>query len=98
MYKDKYRALLDTVNITSISILTPAIILTVAGSLIGAFCSNVAIAQLGTLIGRGATISCLLVLLVLPAYLYTFDRLLLKKQQTKEYLQNGIVGKEATQS
>ena len=98
MYKDKYHALLDTVNITSISILTPAIILTVAGSLIGAFCSNVAIAQLGTLIGRGATVSCLLVLLVLPAYLYTFDRFLLKKQQTKEYLQIGIAGKEATQS
>jgi len=32
MQKDKYSALLDTVNITSISILTPAIILTVAGT------------------------------------------------------------------
>ena len=94
MYKDKYHALLDTVNITSISILTPAIILTVAGSLIGAFCSNVAIAQLGALIGRGATISCLLVLLVLPAYLYTFDRFLLKKQHTKEYLQLDAAGRD----
>ncbi|MBO5430025.1 MAG: MMPL family transporter, partial [Peptococcaceae bacterium] len=93
MQKDKYSALLDTVNITSISILTPAIILTVAGCLIGLFCSNVAIAQLGTLIGRGATISCLLVLLVLPAYLYTFDSLLLKKQRTVEYLQVNTLGK-----
>ncbi|MBP3626299.1 MAG: hypothetical protein J6J05_10830, partial [Peptococcaceae bacterium] len=80
-------------NITSISILTPAIILTVAGCLIGSFCSNVAIAQLGTLIGRGATISCLLVLLVLPAYLYTFDSFLLKKQRTVEYLQVNTIGK-----
>lgn len=77
--KEKRQALLDTVNITSVSIMTPAIILAVAGALIGAFCSNVAIAQLGTLIGRGAVISCALVLLVLPACLYTFDRVLIKK-------------------
>ena len=86
MQKPRRVALLDTVNITSVSILTPAVILTVAGLLIGFFCTNTAIAQLGILLGRGAILSCMMVLLVLPAWLYTCDRFLVKRKQTVEYL------------
>ena len=94
--KERQAALLDTVEITSISIMTPAVILAAAGFLIGGFCSNVAIAQLGILIGRGAVLSCLLVLLVLPAYLYTFDRFLVKNKNRSEAAcaQQPITGKE----
>ncbi len=81
--KERAQALVDTVGITSVSIMTPAAILAVAGFMIGFSCTNASIAQLGILLGRGALISCLLVLLVLPACLYSFDRLMVKKK--KEY-------------
>lgn len=86
--KERYEALIDTVNITSISILTPAVILAVAGFLIGFFCTNTAIAQLGILLGRGAVLSCTMVLLVLPAYLYTFDRFLVKNRKQDKHKNN----------
>lgn len=79
--KERAQALVDTVGITSVSIMTPAAILAVAGFMIGFSCTNASIAQLGILLGRGALISCLLVLLVLPACLYSFDRLMVKKKK-----------------
>ncbi len=78
--KPREQAITDTVGITSVSIMTPAAILSVAGFLIGSFCTNGAIAELGVLLGRGALISCLLVLLVLPACLYDLDRFFIKPQ------------------
>lgn len=79
--KERAQALVDTVGITSVSIMTPAAILAVAGFMIGFSCTNASIAQLGMLLGRGALISCLLVLLVLPACLYSFDPLIVKKKK-----------------
>lgn len=79
--KERAQALVDRVGITSVSIMTPAAILAVAGFMIGFSCTNASIAQLGMLLGRGALISCLLVLLVLPACLYSFDPLIVKKKK-----------------
>ncbi len=77
--KPKRKALVDTVGVTGVSIMTPAAILAVAGFMIGFSCTNGSISQLGILLGRGAIISCLLVLLVLPACLYSGDKFFVKK-------------------
>ena len=82
--KKRAQALVDTVGITSVSIMTPAAILAVAGFMIGFSCTNASIAQLGILLGRGALISCSLVLLVLPACLYSFDKLMVKRKDIRE--------------
>lgn len=56
------------------SILTSALVLTVSGFLIQ-FTSDVqTVSAMGELIGRGAILSALVVLFVLPAMLYVFDR------------------------
>lgn len=78
---DKKSAVIFTVGRTGISIITPAIILTVAGFLIGMFCTNGTISQLGILLGRGALMSCVMVLIVLPCMLYQFDGLITRKKR-----------------
>ena len=82
--KPKRKALVDTVGVTGVSIMTPAAILAVAGFMIGFSCTNGSISQLGILLGRGAIISCLLVLLVLPACLYSGDKFFVKKGAVRE--------------
>lgn len=95
LQKNRKQALVDTVGITSVSIMTPAAILAVAGFMIGFSCTNGSIAQLGMLLGRGAMISCILVLLVLPACLYTFDRVLVKKKKNENAQKEGELHAEA---
>ncbi len=73
--KESVRA---TVGITAPSILTPALILAVAGFALGSFSSNGIISQLGIILGRGALISAAMVLLFLPALLALFDPLIKK--------------------
>ena len=57
------------------TILTSGIILTVAGFIIGKQCSIYYISSIGLLVSRGAFVSVLLVLTLLPALLLVFDRL-----------------------
>lgn len=81
-YKKK-EALLKTLESTLVSILTSASILTLSGFLLGFISTNKVLSQLGILIGRGALFSTFIVLLVLPAMLYTADRFLLKRKSKK---------------
>ncbi|MDO5424038.1 MAG: MMPL family transporter [Eubacteriales bacterium] len=74
----KKEAAYETVRNCTISIFTSAIILTLAGTVLGIISSNGILSQLGILIGRGATISFIMVIFVLPALLILFDGIIEK--------------------
>lgn len=69
----KKEALRVTIQSTTVSIMTSASIMTIAGSLLGRISTNAVLSQLGFLIGRGALISMTLVIFVLPAILSVCD-------------------------
>lgn len=66
---------------SAISILTSGGILTVVGYLLNFTSSIQAISQVGRLVGRGALLSMLLVLSLLPALLAAFDKPIRRQQQ-----------------
>ena len=66
---------------SAISILTSGGILTVVGYLLYFTSSIQAISQVGRLVGRGALLSMLLVLSLLPALLAAFDKAIRRQQQ-----------------
>ena len=69
----KKEALRLTIQSTTVSIMTSASIMTIAGCLLGRISTNAVLSQLGVLIGRGALISMTLVIFVLPAILSVCD-------------------------
>jgi predicted RND superfamily exporter protein len=75
---EKNKAVIKTIKDTIISILTSASILTFSGVLLGTFSSNGVISQLGFLVGRGATISTILVLFFLPCLFVLMDKIIIK--------------------
>ena len=72
-------ALQEAVNKALPTVLTSGIILTVAGFTVGVQCSVYYISSIGLLIARGAVMSVLLVLTLLPALLALFDRRIMRK-------------------
>ena len=66
------------IQVSVLSLFTSAVILTVAGFALGICSTNLVLNQLGTLVGRGAIISLLLVLTVLPALLVLLDKVIEK--------------------
>ena len=62
-----------TLRTCTISILTSAAVLTLAGVILGKVSTNGVLSQLGILIGRGAALSFVLVIFVLPTLLILFD-------------------------
>ena len=62
------------------TVLTSGIILVTAGFIIGVQCSIYYISSIGLLISRGAAMSVLLVLTLLPALLALFDRRIIRKE------------------
>ena len=68
----------ESIRACVLSLFTSAIILTIAGFVLGAVSTNLVLSQLGTLVGRGAVISFILVLFTLPALLMIFDRVIEK--------------------
>lgn len=75
---NKKEATQATISTTTVSILTSASILATAGMILGEISTNSIIAQLGILVGRGAILSLILVLFVLPALLMLLDKLIAK--------------------
>ncbi len=82
---EKKEAAKETIRVCTLSIFTSASILTIAGVVLGEISTNLVLSQLGTLIGRGAVISFLLVLIVLPALLMIFDRMIEKTTYHTEF-------------
>ena len=84
--KNRHESARATIQICVLSLFTSAIILTIVGNVLGLISTNLVLRQLGTLIGRGAVISFLLVLIVLPALLIIFDKLIEKNNEGCSFL------------
>lgn len=70
---EKRDAVIQTVAAVTASILTSGTLLTVVGFLLGYISSHGVLSQLGIFLGRGALLSMVVVLFVLPGLLYLFD-------------------------
>ena len=74
----KREAVAQTVGQTFGTLLIPALILTSAGTILSVVSSLEVVAQLGTMLGRGAVLSFVMVNLFLPGLLMTFDPIIEK--------------------
>ena len=84
--RSRREAAKESIRVCTLSLLTSAGILTIAGLALGKISTNLVLSQLGTLVGRGAVISFILVLTVLPALLMLLDRVIEKTtMHTKFY-------------
>lgn len=72
---DKRTAVIETLNQCFATIITSGSIMVLAGFTIGTMASDSVICSLGSTLGRGALISIILVMLVLPQLLYACDGL-----------------------
>ena len=89
LFSDRYRearvthskkdAIVETISAVMVSVLTSGSVLTVVGFLLGKMSSNGLLAQLGMFLGDGAICSLVIVLFVLPGFLYLLDGLFMKK-------------------
>ena len=75
---NKKQAVVKTVSKTTLSILTSASLLTLGGAMLGIISSNSLLMQMGYTLARGAVLSAILVLFLLPALLYMCDGLIAK--------------------
>lgn len=80
-YPEKARAVKHTVSRSALSVLTSGSILTIVGYGLYKVSSVSAIGDLGHLIGRGALISVILVLFLLPTLLVAGDRWLVRSER-----------------
>ena len=87
------KAGLQTITDTAGSILTSGGILTMAGLVLGLISTNMLISQLGILLARGAALSTVLVLVLLPALLVWLDALLQKTTLGLHFLKKERHGK-----
>ncbi|MBO5715498.1 MAG: MMPL family transporter [Clostridia bacterium] len=81
---DKKDALLLAVNTAIPTVFTSGLILTICGFIVGLVASQTSISTVGTLLGKGALVSSLMVTLVLPSVLYLLDGFILKLSVTKK--------------
>lgn len=70
----KKEALLKTISSVTLSILTSAIILALSGLLLGVISTHGIIKQLGSLISKGTVLSTIIVLFIVPCFLYILDK------------------------
>lgn len=78
---DKKATVVKTISDVTVSILTSGSVLTVVGLLLGYISTNQLLAQLGIFIGRGAILSLVIVLFVLPGFLSLFDSLVIRDRK-----------------
>ena len=74
----KKNAIIETLKSTTVSILTSASILTLAGTLLWKISTHGVLSQLGHLLARGTIFSTIIVLFVIPGMLYICDTLIKK--------------------
>lgn len=82
----KHESVAQTICDTAGSILTSGGILTAAGLVLGLVSTNTVVSQLGILVARGAALSALLVVILLPALLSWFDPLIQKTSYKMKFL------------
>lgn len=84
---EKREAVVQTISDVTVSILTSGSTLTVVGFLLGYISTNKLLSQLGIFLGRGAVLSLMIVLFVLPGLLLLFDRAVTgKKKKMQEVM------------
>lgn len=83
----KKETVMETVSGTFLSIFTSAIIMILSGIALSVVCTNGVIKQLGTLVGRGAFISIILVMFVLPILLMLFDKVIARTTKNVHFYQ-----------
>lgn len=76
---DKKEASIATIEEAAPSIIGSATILAIAGFGLGLISTNGVISELGILVGRGAIISAIMVLLFVPSAFMIFDKIIYKK-------------------
>ena len=96
MYTDRYienrkvlskkEVIKQNVKDTTLSILVSGGILTIAGLFLGKMSTNQVISELGILVGRGAIISMILVMFVLPALLTSLDKVIQKTTKNLKFM------------
>lgn len=74
----KKEAIMNTIAITLMPILTSGSALTVCGFLLGNMTTHGVLSQLGFFLGKGTLLSLIAVLFILPGLLYVFDPLIQK--------------------
>ena len=84
----RWHAARITVRETIASILTSGSILCISGMMLGNRSTNGVISQLGYLVGKGAILSCFMVLFVLPTCLCLFDKLIQKTSLGMKFEKN----------
>ncbi len=77
-------AIMAAMEASAPTIFTSGVILTVAGFIIGNVCSAYYIYSIGKMLARGALISIVLVITLLPAMLVNLDKLIAPKDRIKE--------------
>ncbi|MDO4167412.1 MAG: MMPL family transporter, partial [Eubacteriales bacterium] len=80
----KKQSIVETLSNVMVSILTSGAMLTIVGFLLGKISTHGLLSQLGYLLGRGTLCSLFAVILVLPGFLYLFDRFYMKKESKKK--------------
>ena len=75
---DKTKSVVLAIEKSGGSVLVSALILAVAGFTLGLVSKMSAVADIGILLGRGAALSGAMVLIVLPALIIVFDKLIQK--------------------
>src|SRR5699024_5057183 len=78
--------LIETMKHTTLSVLTSSSILALSGFFLGALTTNGVLSQLGTLVSRGAVLSTVSVLFILPALLYVFVGLIAKTTKDSQFI------------
>lgn len=86
--ESKKGAVINTISAVTVSILTSGGTLTIVGFLLGNISTHGLLSQLGFFLGKGTICSLVIVFFVLPALLYVFDGVVIKKKRHKEVLQN----------
>ena len=87
--------LIETMKHTTLSVLTSSSILALSGFFLGALTTNGVLSQLGTLVSRGAVLSTVSVLFILPALLYVFDGLIAKTTKDSQFIKEESTGEFA---
>ena len=82
--KEKEKAMKKTLELTIPSIITSALCFFAATIGVGLYTKIDMIGSICTLLARGSIISMLIVILVLPSLLLTFDKLILKTTKKRE--------------
>lgn len=86
---ERKEAIQEAMELSAPTIFTSGVILCVSGFIIGKVCSVFYISTIGQMLARGAAISVVLVITLLPMLLVDFDRFISGKQRLKEEKKNG---------